>query len=348
MSRTVRIRFRNDSSLRHPARRDAVKALFALATGGLFVFRAKAFAQQPKRIARIGWLGVSDVRGASSPSVPLEGLRAGLRERGWVEGDNLVIEARSGAFDNAKELTEELQNAKVELIVVQGGMIFRAHPFAGATPLVFQINGDPVAAKLVASYGRPGGTLTGVTNLSEELSGKRVELLKEALPHMTRLAAIANQGHAGWQVEQKATQGAAKQLGLTLNWIPVYTAKDFDAALDSAARGGAQGIVAVPDNLILNQAKAFAVFGARRGIPAISGWGEFADAGNLLSYGPALRDVYIKMAGQADRLLRGANPGDLPIENPTRFELVVNQNVARTLHLKIPQSILLRAERVIA
>ena len=222
------------------------RRLFMFAAGGLFTLHAGVFAQQSKRVARIGWLGLSGGKGTSVPSVPLEGLRTGLRERGWVEGDNLVIEARSGGIEHAKELTGELLRAKVDLIVAEGGMIFRARPYAGATALVFHVNGDPVEAKLVESYARPGGTLTGVTNLSDELSGKRVELLRETLPHMTRLAAIANQGHPGWRVELNATQAAAKQFGLSLNWLPVYSAKDVEAALDSALRDGAQGIVAVP------------------------------------------------------------------------------------------------------
>lgn len=164
---------------------------------------------------------------------------------------------------------------------------------------------------------------------------------------MTRVAAIANHGHPGWRVELNATQAAARRFGLALNWLPVYTAKDVEAALVAAAQDGAQGMVAIPDNLILNHAKTIADFGAKRGIPAISGWGEFTEAGNLMSYGAVLRDVYIRMAGYADKLLRGAKPGDLPIENPTRFELVVNLKAARTVHLMVPQSILLRADRVI-
>ena len=314
---------------------------FVFATGGLLGY-AGLVRSQSKRVARVGWLGLRD-----ATSVAFEGLRAGLRERGWVEGDNLIIEVRSGGFEDAKALTAELLQAKVEVIVAQGGMIFRAHPFAGTTPLVFQINGDPVEAKLVASYARPGGTLTGVTNLSAELSGKRVELLREMVPGMKRVAAIANQGHPGWNVELKATRAAAAQFGLDLHWVPVYTAKDFEAGLDSVQSAAPQGLLAIPDNLILNHAKAIADFGARRRIAAISGWGDFAAAGNLMSYGPVLRDTYGKMAGYADRLLRGAKPTDLPVENPTRFELVVNLKAARALDLKVPQSILVRADRVI-
>jgi len=202
-------------------------------------------------------------------------------------------------------------------------------------------------AKLVASYARPGGTYTGVTNLSEELSTKRVELLREALPHMKRIAAIANQGHPGWQVELEATRNACKRLELDLQWLPVYSAKDFASALEATAKGDARGLVAIPDNLMLSQAKTIAAFGIAQKVPAISGWGSFADAGNLMSYGPVLRDVYVTMARYADKLLRGSRAAELPVENPSRFELVINLNVARRLSLTIPESILVRADRVI-
>lgn len=325
----------------------AERRAFLLATVGLAMLPRSALPQGTKRVARIGWLGVRDDKAASSHSIQLEGLRAGLRDRGWVEGDNLQIEIRSGTFADAQALAAELQKAKVELIVAEGGMIFRIRALAATTPLLFTVNGDPVEAKLVASYSRPGGNMTGVTALSESLSGKRVELLKEALPNMTRLAAVANQGHPGWRVEFDATHAAAKQLGVALSWLPVYSPQDFGTALAAVAQDGAQGIVAVPDNLILSQAKAFAEYSTKRGIPAISGFAEFAETGNLMSYGPALREVYVKLASYADKLLRGAKPADLPVENPTRFEMVVNLGTARALGLKVPQSILLRADRVI-
>jgi ABC-type uncharacterized transport system substrate-binding protein len=318
---------------------------FVLAAGALLA--APVVGAQAKRVARVGWLGITDAAAPTSPSIPLEGLRAGLRQLGWVEGDNLQIEIRSGNFGNAKDLTADLVQAKVEVIVAQGGMIFRAHPFAGTTPIVFQINGDPVEAKLVASYARPGGNLTGVTNLSAELSAKRVELLKQALPQAARIAAIANQGHPGAHVEHEATHAAAKQLGLAVTWHPVFAPQDFAAALDAIARDGAQGLIAVPDNLILNQAKTISNFSLVRNIPAISGFAEFAAAGNLMSYGPALRDNYAKMATYVDKLLKGAKAADLPVENPTRFELIVNLDTAKRLNLRLPQSLLLRAERTI-
>lgn len=326
---------------------DLRRRAIVVAAAGLAAAPTIAWPQSARKVARVGWLGIRDEQTATSKSIQLEGLRAGLRERGWVEGVNLHIEMRSATFANAQELATELKNSGAELIVAQGGMIFRIRALAETTPLLFQVNGDPVEAKLVASYARPGGNMTGVTALSESLSGKRVELLKEALPNMTRFAAIANQGHPGWRVEFDATHAAAKQLGLALKWLPVFSPQDFGAALEAAAQDGAQGIVAVPDNLILNQAKLFAGFAAKRGIPAISGFAEFAEAGNLMSYGPALRDVYIKLASYADKLLRGAKPADLPVENPTRFEMTVNLKTAKAMGLKIPQSLLVRADRVI-
>ncbi|MBL8382373.1 MAG: ABC transporter substrate-binding protein [Burkholderiales bacterium] len=315
------------------------------ACAALAALGGPARAQPARRPARIGWLGIKG-SGQAQDAVPLDGLRAGLRERGWIEGGNCIIDAQYGDFTTARDLTLALVQAKADLIVAQGGMIFRAREPAGATPLIFQINGDPVEAGLVASYARPGGTLTGVTNLSQELSAKRVELLKEALPQMSRLAAIANQGHPGWRLEHEATLAATRKLGLALTWLPVYKADEVPAALEAAGASGAQGLVAVPDNLILGQARAIAAFAQARRLPAISGWGEFTEAGNLMSYGPALREVFAMMASYADRILKGARPADLPIENPTRVELVVNRRLAQQLDLRLPPAILVRADRV--
>lgn len=317
---------------------------FLIAAGGLALLPSVAKAQRASKVARIGWL--STVGGALSP-VPFESFRSGLRERGWTEGDNLLIEARTGAPGNAGELAAELLRTNVELIVAPGGMVFGARKVTGATPLVFGINGDPVLAKLVVSFARPGGNLTGITALSDELSGKRLELLREAASGATRFAALANQGHPGVGVEFEATLAAARRLGVSVKWYSVYTAGDFDATLADIAREGAQALVAIPDALINNQAKAIAEFAASRRIPTMSGWSEFVEAGNLLSYGPSLRGWYRHMSIYADKLLRGAKPSDLPVEQPTVFEFVVNLKAARAMGLKVPQSILLRADRVI-
>jgi len=213
--------------------------------------------------------------------------------------------------------------------------------------MVFNINGDPVEAKLVASLARPGGNLTGITALSEELAGKRLELLKEAVPGVVRVAAIANQAHPGVQTELRESQAAAKRLGVKLQWLPVYSVADFDAAFAAVEREGAQALVAIPDNLINDRAKIIAEFAANRRIPTVSGWAEFSEAGNLMSYGPELRGFFRQIAVYADKLLRGARPADLPVEQPTKFELTVNLKTAKALGITIPQSVLIRTDRVI-
>ena len=322
-------------------RRDTVLALLALGAAPL-----AAQAQPTAKAARVGWLSSIAGAGAGSESIALDGLRSGLNERGWVEGKNLVIEAPSGERKPADRAAEFVR-LKVDLIVAQGGVVFAARAVAGAIPLVFGINGDPVEAGLVKSLSHPGGNLTGITALSAELAGKRLELLKEAVPGIARVAVIANMLHAGVQIELRESQRAAQRLGLKLQWILVYGVSDFDSAFEAIAREGAQALVAIPDALINLRAKSIADFSTRRRIPAVSGWGEFAEAGNLMSYGPNLRGFYRHMAVYADKLLKGAKPADLPVEQPTAFALVINLKAARSLGLTIPQSVLLRADRVI-
>ena len=261
---------------------------------------------------------------------------------------NLAIELRAGDGSGARALTAELLAAEVDVIVAQGPMVFGARSAAGTVPIVFNINGDPVEAKLVASLAHPGGNVTGMTALSEELAGKRLELLKEIVPGLVRVAAIANQAHPGVQTEFKASQVAAQKLGLDLRWHPVYSATEFDKAFDAIARDRPGAIVAIPDNLINQQAKAIAAFALRQRAPSISGWAEFAQSGNMLSYGPDLDAYYRRIAVYVDKLLKGARPADLPVEQPSEFEFVVNLGAAKALGVRIPQSVLLRANRTIA
>jgi putative ABC transport system substrate-binding protein len=283
----------------------------------------------------------------SASSVPLEAFRSGLVDRGWQEGKNVAIEVRVGDGSQARDLATELLRTGVDLIVALGPMVFGARAVAGDIPIVFSINGDPVEAKLVASLSRPGANLTGITALSAELAGKRLELLKEIAPRVDRVAAIANQSHPGVKIEHNASHAAAQVLGLTLQWFPVYSAGDFDATFDAIVRDGAGAVVAIPDNLINQQAVRIAEFAARQRLPTVSAWAEFAEAGNLASYGPNLRAYHRHVAAYVDKLLRGARPADLPVEQPTQFELVVNLKTARALGLSVPQSVLLRADRAI-
>ena len=302
-----------------------------------------AFAQRPK--ARIGWLGWVGAMGASASPLALAAFRNGLTDRGWTEGRDLELLVRSGDRKGSAQLASELLTLDVDLLVAQGTMVFGAKTVSGDKPLVFNINGDPVEAGLVSSVSRPGGMLTGVTALSEELAGKRVELLREAMRKRTKMAVIANEMHPGVAIERQATYAAAKRLGLELSWHPLKAQSDLEGALAAIARSGAEGLLAIPDNLIYSQSRPLAEFAAAQRLPSISGSSEFADAGNLMSYGPSTRGYYHQMAGMVDRVLRGARPGDLAIEQARDIEFVLNAKAARAIKLDLPPELQLRADR---
>jgi putative ABC transport system substrate-binding protein len=322
-------------------RRQALARTLLLLTGA-----PSAWAQPPRKLARVGWL--TTARGASpGTSVPLDAFRAGLAELGWSEGVNLVLEVREGEREQAPSLVAELLRAHVQVIAAMGPMAFAARAHTGSTPLVFAINGDPVEAGLVASMARPGGSLTGLSAQSIELSGKRVELLKAAQPAATRLAALANDRHPGRRIEYEATLAAAQRLGFTLKYYPVVTLRDFDAAFAAIAADGATALVSFTDGLVTSQAAAIAEFSRRQRLPSISGWAEFAQAGNLMSYGPSYREFYRRSASYVDRLLRGAQAAELPVEQPTRFELVLNRTTAHSIGVKLQPSLLTRADEVL-
>jgi putative ABC transport system substrate-binding protein len=270
-----------------------------------------------------------------------------MQERGWMEGQNLTIDIRWGDRDRARDLAAELIRLKVDVIVTQGPMVFGARAETRSIPVVFGFSGDPVEAKLVTSIARPGGNLTGITFLSLELAGKRLELLQEVLPQLSRVAILANQEHPGEPAELRESEAAARRLGLKVQYVPVRTAGDFEGAFSRIERDGAEAIVAFPDVLIMSQAKTIAEFATKRRIPAISGWAGFAAAGNLMTYGPNLDESYRIIAGYADRILRGAKPADLPVEQPTKYQFVLNLKAARALGLTIPPSVLARADEVI-
>jgi putative ABC transport system substrate-binding protein len=281
------------------------------------------------------------------PSLPLEALREGLRNLGWREGENLVLEVRSGDREKGAALAAELLRAGVEVMAVQGPMVFSARGLSRSVPIVFNINGDPLQAGLVTSLARPGGLLTGVTALSTELATKRLELLKQAAPGIRRVALLANGGHPGVNLELDASRAAASRLGLETTYLPVSSAAGFPAAFEEIERGRFSGIVAFPDALVNRHASAIAGLARRLKIPSISGWAEFALAGNLLSYGPQQRDFFRLVAACVDKLLRGVPASDIPVQQPTTFELVINQRVAGGLGLKLSQPLLALADRVV-
>ena len=306
-----------------------------------------ARAQPANRTARVGWLGWSPGSVGNAPSRALQGLRLGLEERGWREGKNLTVTAVYGVVGQAAALATELLAANADVIVAHGPMIFGARNATTTAPLLFGINGDPVEAGLVSSLARPGANITGLTALALVLDAKRVELLKEVQPGLARIAVLANAGHPGTQSELRETRAAAARLGLALDYVPIRSAADVAPALVSIKEHGAQGLVSFPDTLINAQAHVIAEFCTAQRLPSVSGWAEFAEAGNLMSYGPALLGFWSHLAKYVDKVLKGARAGELPVEEPTVFELVVNMKAARALGVSIPSSLLLRANRVI-
>jgi len=297
----------------------------------------------------VGWVGAWYSR--SGAATFLDAFRQGLRARGYVEGQNLTIDARwmEGASpEEAASITAELVRSKVDLLVAQGASVFGVKAAAGSVPVVFGYSGDPVAAKLVESLPRPGGNLTGVTFLTLELAGKRVELLKEAAPRVSRLAILFNPWHIGEEEAVRETQAAAQRLGLTLEPFAVHSVAEVTAALDTMVRDRINGVVALPNALIMMQRSAIAEFAVRHRVPTISGWEDFAIVdGNLMTYGPNLQEAWRHLATLADKVLKGAKPSDLPVERPTTYQLIVNLKSAKALGLTLPQSLVLRADRLI-
>jgi putative tryptophan/tyrosine transport system substrate-binding protein len=300
---------------------------------------------QAVRTARVAWVGSGPARGATPEY--LDAVRSALRERGWIEGRNLTVAARWGNRDEARDLAVELSRSRPDVFVAQGPMVFGVHAAVKSVPIVFGVSGDPVEAGLVSSLSRPGGMLTGISLMSFELMGKRLELLKEALPRVSRIAVIANPAHAGEQSELRETESAARRLGLTVHYVPVRSPADFDAAFEAITRERAEAIVAFPDGLIMSQARAVATFAASRRLPAMSGWALFAEQGNLMSYGPNLDEAWRQAGDYVDKILRGARAADLPVAQPTKIELVLNLKTAKALGLTLPPALLARAERTI-
>lgn len=304
-------------------------------------------AQQSGKTARVGWLG--DRPWPVATRTALETFRQGMRERGWTEGQNLGLEVRWSDGDRALARVQagELVRTGADVIVAQGPMAVVARGEMPSTPIVFGFSGDPIEAKLVASMRHPGGNLTGITALSLELVGKRMALLKEALPRLTRVAVLANPGHPGVEAERRESEAAARRLGMTVQFLTCRSPAEIEAAFEAMARERAEAIVVFPDAFVNRNAPLIAEFAARRRIPAISGWAEFVEAGNLMSYGPNLRDFWHQAAMYVDRILRGARPADLPVLQPTKFEMAVNLKVARALGITIPPAVLARADQVI-
>ena len=302
---------------------------------------------QPARAFRIAWVS-SDRADTGSPS--LAAFRAGLRELGYVDDRDFVVETwwGEGSTERLARMTGEILASRPDVIVAQGGQSLRPIMAADTTtPIVFGMSADPVEARVVASYARPGGNVTGMSFFALDLVGKRMELMKQAMPGIRRVAVVANPEHPGEHKERAVSQAAARDLGLAMHYLPVRSEAELDAALAAIAKARDDAILAFADAFTLGFAHRFAEFAVRQRIPAVSGWAAFARQGNLMTYGPVIAESYRRMASYVDRIRKGAKPAELPVEFPTKVELVVNAGAAQRIGLSIPSAVLARADEVI-
>jgi putative ABC transport system substrate-binding protein len=313
-------------------------------TTGLF-----AEAQQLKKVPRIGYLAPVFPCAGSVPS--LEAFRQGLRDLGYVEDKNIILECRSarGNLDRQPALAAELAQLKVDIIVAAGGEpTARAAKQATQTiPIVMTNVGDPVVTALVASLARPGENVTGLVTMSPELSGKRLELLREAFPNISRVALFWNSTNPEQEPQIKEIKVAAQTLGIQLQILEVRETNDFDKVFSAITKQRADALLTLPDPLSVNQARRIADFAAKHRLPAMYPRMEFVDAGGLMAYGPSYNDLFRRAATYVDKILKGAKPADLPVEQPKKFEFIINLKAARQIGLTIPPNVLARADRVI-
>jgi putative ABC transport system substrate-binding protein len=313
----------------------------------LFALCVTAGAQQPAKIPRIGILIPTS---ASFSSARLEAFRQRLREHGYVEGKNIVIEYRyaEGKPERLPDLAAELVRLKVDVIVTTGpGPTLAAKKASGTIPIVIASAADPVGTGLVSSLARPGGNITGLSLMVPDLDSKRLELLKEAFPKVVRVAFLWNPGGTRGNLPLTEMEAAAKALGLKLVPLPVRGLDDFESAFARAKREGAQALITTTGGLINTQQRQVLDFAAKNRLPAIYPYSEFVEAGGLMTYGPNNADLFRRAADYVDKILKGANPADLPIEQPKKFELIINLKTAKQIGVTIPQSLLYRADKVI-
>jgi putative tryptophan/tyrosine transport system substrate-binding protein len=308
---------------------------------------AVAEAQQPTKARRIGYLtGVSP----STNSARHEAFRQGLRELGYVEGKNIVIEWRSaeGKFDRLPALAAELVRLKVDIIVTGGGATTRAVKEATTTiPIVMAQDGDPVGNGFVASLARPGGNITGLSSLAPELSGKRLELLKEIIPKLSRVAVFGSSTSPGNAQSLREVELAARAFKVQLQYLDVLDPKDIETAFRAASKERAEAVLALPSFLLNSQRKQVVDLAVKSRLPAIYDRREFVNDGGLICYGTNFTDLSHRAATYVDKILKGSKPADLPVEQPTKFELVINLKAAKRIGLTIPPNVLGRADKVI-
>jgi putative tryptophan/tyrosine transport system substrate-binding protein len=323
------------------------KKIVGLAIGAvLSILSFPAGAQQPGTIPRIGFLGAASTSGYAPQ---LEAFRRGLRDLGYVEGKNIILEYRwaEGRYDRLPALVAELVRLKPDLLLTHGTAGTRAAKQATATiPIVMAVSGDAVATGLVASLAHPGGNITGSSFFNPELAAKRLELLKEVVPALTRVAVLMNPGNPVNEVSLQAMERTAQSLGLHLQQVNVGGPEEFDTVFSTIVKGRAGALSVFDDAMLIAQARRVTDLAVRTRLPTI-GFGELAEAGGLMSYRVNFPDLWRRAATYVDKILKGAKPADLPVEQPTKFEFIINLKTAKQIGLTVPPNVLARADKVI-
>ena len=333
--------------IRHLSRRAFVSGLAALAASSAIAFKPQgAHAQQPALPRRVGVLLV----GSSRESKEAQAFRQALRDAGYAEGRDVVIEWRSanGDYDRIPQLAADLVQRNVEVIVVTATPAAHAVKRITSTiPIVMALVADPVGSGLVANLAHPGGNVTGLSLMSTDLSAKRLQLLKEMVPRLSRVAVLRNPDTPYHPKVIEELKAVAPSLSIELTFVGLRTLEETGPAFSTVNRAHAQALYVIDDGFFFNHRMTLVQLASKFRLPAIYAERHYVEAGGLMSYGTNFVDLYRRSAGYVDKILKGAKPGDLPIEQPTKFELVVNLKTAKALGITIPESILLRADEVI-
>ena len=324
------------------------REFIALLGGAAAVWPSLGRAQQGGgRVYRIGFLGATPLAAATHF---LNAFRDGMRERGYVEGQNLAIDYRALglASEPNRNVAAELVRSGCDLIVAwTSPAVLAARAATSTVPIVFVGVADPVGQGMVASLPRPGANVTGIANFASDLGGKMIELLREIAPGARRLGVVRNPDNTGGTLQLRQIEDAARALGLELQVVNARVPGEFEAAFAQLRAGGVQGVVMMADPSLIEHAGRIAALAQQARLPTVFQRRENADAGGLLSYGPNIRDAFHQVAGHVDRILMGARPADIPVEQPTKFELVINLRTAKALGLEVPWFLQQRADEVI-
>jgi putative tryptophan/tyrosine transport system substrate-binding protein len=323
------------------------RAFITLVGGATVAWPLAARAQQAAKVYRIGFLGNSTAALEADLVGP---FREGLRDLGYLEGQNILIEYRwaEGEYERFTALTAELIALRVDVIVTAGTPASLAvQKAATSIPLVMIAVGDPVATGLVASLGRPGGNITGLTSISSEMAGKRLELLREVVPKLSHVAVLWNAASPIQVIDERETRAAAQALGMKMLSLGVRSREEIEDALTTIVREQPGALLVLADRLFLHHRTRIMDFAAQRRLPGVHAYRELVEAGGLMSYGPSYADMHRRAASYVDRILKGSKPADLPVQAPVKFELVINLKAANALGLPIPPMLLGRADEVI-